>query len=114
MHVVTSLDACPDPPDGTVVTWKLNPGVVWSDGEPFTSQDVVFTYHMIMDPANPVIDRGDYRVIESVVALDRTTVTVTTSSCTHRICSHSHAFSRRTCSMGTPASQPILTIGSPA
>jgi peptide/nickel transport system substrate-binding protein len=64
-------------PDGTVVNWKLKPGVVWSDGEPFTSQDVVFTYQMIMDPANPVIDRGDYRVMESVVALDLTTVAVT-------------------------------------
>ena len=38
-------------PDGTVVTWKLKPGVTWSDGQPFTSQDVVFTYQMIMDPA---------------------------------------------------------------
>jgi peptide/nickel transport system substrate-binding protein len=63
--------------DGTVVTWKLKSGVVWSDGEPFTSQDVVFTYRMLMDPANPIIDRSDYRVMESVVAPDDTTVVVT-------------------------------------
>lgn len=64
-------------PDGTVVTWKLKPDVVWSDGEPFTSQDVLFTYELIMDPANPVLDRSDYRAMESVVAPDNTTVVVT-------------------------------------
>jgi peptide/nickel transport system substrate-binding protein len=63
--------------DGTVVTWKLKPGVLWSDGQPFTSQDVVYTYQMIMDPANPVVDRGDYAVMESVVARDDDTVVVT-------------------------------------
>jgi peptide/nickel transport system substrate-binding protein len=25
-------------PDGTVVTWKLEQGVTWSDGQPFTSR----------------------------------------------------------------------------
>jgi peptide/nickel transport system substrate-binding protein len=64
-------------PDGTIVTWKLKPGVTWSDGESFTSQDVVFTYEMIMDPANPVLNRGDYAVIDSVVAPDDDTVVVT-------------------------------------
>lgn len=30
--------------DGLSVTVKLKPGVVWSDGEPLTADDVVFTY----------------------------------------------------------------------
>ena len=64
-------------PDGTVVTWKLKPGVTWSDGQPFTSADVVYTYQMIMDPANPVLSRVDYAVIDSVVAADENTVVVT-------------------------------------
>jgi peptide/nickel transport system substrate-binding protein len=64
-------------PDGTVVTWKLKPGVTWSDGQPFTSQDVVFTFNMIMDPANPVINRSDYAVMDSVVAPDDNTVVIT-------------------------------------
>ena len=64
-------------PDGTVVTWKLKPGVTWSDGQPFTSQDVVFTYQMIMDPANPVINRTDYAVMDSVTAPDGNTVVIT-------------------------------------
>ena len=44
---------------------------------PFTSQDVVFTYQMIMDPTNPVPDRSDYAVMDSVVAPDDNTVIVT-------------------------------------
>ena len=63
--------------DGTVVTWKLKPGVTWSDGQPFTSADVVFTYQMILDPANPVPNRSDYTVMDSVVAPDDATVVVT-------------------------------------
>jgi peptide/nickel transport system substrate-binding protein len=64
-------------PDGTVVTWKLKPGVTWSDGQFFTSQDVLFTYHMIMDPANPVFNRSDYAVMDSVAAPDDNTVVIT-------------------------------------
>ena len=30
--------------DGTVYTFNLRDGVTWSDGEPFTADDVVFTY----------------------------------------------------------------------
>jgi peptide/nickel transport system substrate-binding protein len=64
-------------PDGTVVTWKLKPGVIWSDGQPFTSQDVLFTYQMLMDTANPVLNRSDYAAMDSVAAPDDHTVVVT-------------------------------------
>lgn len=30
--------------DGLTVTWRLRPGVKWSDGQPFGAQDVVFTW----------------------------------------------------------------------
>lgn len=30
--------------DGLTVTWHLRPGILWSDGEPFTAADVVFTW----------------------------------------------------------------------
>jgi peptide/nickel transport system substrate-binding protein len=63
--------------DGTVVTWKLKPGLIWSDGQPFTSHDVVFTYRLLLDPANPVLSRTDYAIMESVTAPDDTTVVVT-------------------------------------
>jgi peptide/nickel transport system substrate-binding protein len=61
--------------DGRIVTWKLRPGVVWSDGQPFTSKDVVFTYQVIMDTANP-ISRAQYAAVDSVDPIDGTTVRV--------------------------------------
>jgi peptide/nickel transport system substrate-binding protein len=66
-------------PDGRMVTWKLKPSVMWSDGQPFTSKDVVFTYKVIMDPANP-INRAQYQVVDAVTAVDDTTVRVTYKS----------------------------------
>lgn len=63
-------------PDGLTITWKLKPGVTWSDGKPFTAKDVVFTYNVIMNPANPVVNRTGYPDIESVTAKDETTVVV--------------------------------------
>src|SRR5262245_51237561 len=31
-------------PDGTWTLWRLKPGVVWHDGQPFTADDVLFTW----------------------------------------------------------------------
>jgi peptide/nickel transport system substrate-binding protein len=64
-------------PEGMVVTWKLKHGVIWSDGQAFTSQDVIYTYQMLMDPTNPVAARTDYSIMESVTAPDEHTVVVT-------------------------------------
>jgi peptide/nickel transport system substrate-binding protein len=38
--------------DGTVITLNLRDDIVWSDGEPITSADFVFTYNMIIDEGN--------------------------------------------------------------
>jgi peptide/nickel transport system substrate-binding protein len=38
--------------DGRTYTMHLRPGVTWSDGEPFTSADVVFSLAAILDPKN--------------------------------------------------------------
>jgi peptide/nickel transport system substrate-binding protein len=35
--------------DGTAITFKLRTGVTWSDGQPFTSDDVKYTYDVIRD-----------------------------------------------------------------
>jgi peptide/nickel transport system substrate-binding protein len=35
--------------DGLTVTWHLRPGMFWSDGEPFTSADVQFTWAALRD-----------------------------------------------------------------
>ena len=37
-------------PDGRTYTLHLRPGVTWSDGEPFTSADVLFTLQAVFDP----------------------------------------------------------------
>jgi peptide/nickel transport system substrate-binding protein len=38
--------------DGLTITIPINPKAKWSDGEPVTADDFVFTYEMILDPAN--------------------------------------------------------------
>nr|WP_242461344.1 ABC transporter substrate-binding protein [Weissella confusa] len=38
--------------DGKTITVNLRHGVKWSDGQPFTADDVVFTYQKLADKAN--------------------------------------------------------------
>ncbi len=63
--------------DSTSVTWKLRQGVKWSDGTPFSADDVAFTYQYQCDPATAAstFDRCDG--LQSVVARDTNTVVVT-------------------------------------
>jgi peptide/nickel transport system substrate-binding protein len=63
--------------DGKSVTWKLKPGVKWSDGQRFTAQDVAFTYEFVIDPQVASVNAGVYEAIASVKALDDTTVKIT-------------------------------------
>jgi peptide/nickel transport system substrate-binding protein len=44
----------------TTVTWKLKPDVVWSDGTPFTSEDVRFTWEAARDAANGSAVASEY------------------------------------------------------
>ncbi|HEV8534608.1 MAG TPA: ABC transporter substrate-binding protein [Candidatus Limnocylindria bacterium] len=37
-------------PDATTYTFRLRPNVKWSDGQPFTSKDVAFTFKLLMTP----------------------------------------------------------------
>jgi peptide/nickel transport system substrate-binding protein len=63
--------------DFTSVTWKLRQGVKWSDGSPFSADDVVFTYRYQCDPATgaSTLDRCDG--VQNVAARDPNTVVVT-------------------------------------
>jgi peptide/nickel transport system substrate-binding protein len=63
-------------PDGRSVTWKLKQGVKWADGEPFTADDVLFTYQYITNPAVGAISTSTYEVVESVEVIDDYTVKV--------------------------------------
>lgn len=63
--------------DGTKVTWKLREGVVWHDGEPFTADDVVFTWEYASNEATGAVTQGVFASVESVVAIDDTTIEIT-------------------------------------
>ncbi len=58
------------------VTFKLKEGVTWSDGEPFTAADVVFTRDWIMNPENASVSIGTWEPISTIEAVDDLTVRV--------------------------------------
>ena len=60
--------------DGMTYTFKLQEGVTWHDGEPFTSADVVFSTVFLQD--NHARFRGAFSHVESVEAPDDLTVVV--------------------------------------
>ena len=62
--------------DFTTVTWKLRQGVKWSDGTPFTADDVVFNWKYMGDKATASPDADYAAGITSVTAKDPTTVVV--------------------------------------
>jgi peptide/nickel transport system substrate-binding protein len=63
--------------DGKSVTWRLRPGMTWSDGEPFTAEDVVFTWRYVTNPDVASVSAGSYAAVKDVEAIDDTTVKVT-------------------------------------
>jgi peptide/nickel transport system substrate-binding protein len=65
--------------DLTTVTWKLKPGLLWSDGEPVTSEDVKFTWEAARDAANGSALASDYALITDVATPDPETAVVTYS-----------------------------------
>ena len=54
--------------DGLRITFRLRPNAVWSDGVPVTADDVIFTWHAIMDGNNPVTHTAGYDKIRTIVA----------------------------------------------
>ena len=80
--VVAALAAeVPSPGNGisddlTQITWKLRDDVVWSDGSPFTSADVVFSYEYCVNEETGCSNENFGDVV-SVVADDEYTVTIT-------------------------------------
>ena len=64
-------------PDGLTITFKLRRGVKWQDGAPFTAQDVLFTYQVMVDPKTPTAYAGDYQQVKKAEAVDDYTFRVT-------------------------------------
>jgi peptide/nickel transport system substrate-binding protein len=60
--------------DGMTLTYHLRHNVRWHDGAPFTSHDVVYTWHAIMNPANNVVSRRGFDLIRSMDTPDAYTV----------------------------------------
>lgn len=63
--------------DLTEVTLNLMENVTWSDGEPFTADDVVFTINWVLDPSNNSVNVTTFEPIEQAEAVDGQTVKVT-------------------------------------
>lgn len=58
------------------ITWKLKPDVKWSDGTPFTADDVIFTWKYCTAPDGGCAQKAQYQGIKSVEAVDKSTVKV--------------------------------------
>lgn len=53
--------------DSTAVTFKLHDNVTWSDGEPLTAEDVVFSFQLYSDPA---VDAKSRYHLEYIAGVD--------------------------------------------
>lgn len=80
--VPTLVDEIPTVENGGVskdlksITWKLKPGILWSDGTAFTAHDVVFTAGYCMAPDGGCQQLTKFSDVQSVTALDDLTVKV--------------------------------------
>ncbi len=62
--------------DLTSITWNITPGLLWSDGTPFTSADVVFTWEYCTADGGGCAQGAKFAAVESVEAIDDLTVRV--------------------------------------
>ncbi len=70
-------------PDGKVYTFKLRPNVKWSDGQPFTSADVLFTlnnfakFNTYLGKLLPVVDKAETPDVNTFVLTLKEPLTAT-------------------------------------
>ena len=67
-------------PDTLTYTFYLAQGVTWYDGQPFTAEDVKFTYEAIMDPDNGSENAPNYEDVTDITVIDDHTVSFTLSA----------------------------------
>jgi peptide/nickel transport system substrate-binding protein len=60
--------------DGLSVTWKLKRGVTWHDGEPFTADDVVFSWELLRNPEAAAFTVGSFTPVSEARKIDSHTV----------------------------------------
>jgi peptide/nickel transport system substrate-binding protein len=63
--------------DLTQITWKLKPGLLWSDGTPVTSADAKFTYEYCTHPEGGCAQAARYEGISSIETPDDLTIVIT-------------------------------------
>ncbi|MEM9474730.1 MAG: peptide ABC transporter substrate-binding protein [Pseudomonadota bacterium] len=63
--------------DLTTITWNITPGILWSDGTPFTSADVLFTHEYCTHPEGGCAQLTKFEGVATVEAPDDLTVVVT-------------------------------------
>jgi peptide/nickel transport system substrate-binding protein len=63
--------------DGKTVTYKLRQGVKWADGQPFTAEDVAFTFDYVSNRDTAAVTAGSYASLDTVQAVDPLTVRLT-------------------------------------
>jgi peptide/nickel transport system substrate-binding protein len=63
--------------DGRTITLNLRDDIVWSDGQPITSADFLFTHEMTVNPSNIVNSTYPYNLIATISAPDERTVVMT-------------------------------------
>ncbi len=63
--------------DMTTITWKLKPGLLWSDGTPVTSADIKFTWEYCTHPEGGCSQGAKYVGVKSVDTPDELTAVVT-------------------------------------
>jgi peptide/nickel transport system substrate-binding protein len=64
-------------PDGLTITFRLRKGLKWHDGGDFTSRDVLYTYHVTIDPKTPTAYAEDFKQVKKAEAPDPYTFRVT-------------------------------------
>ncbi len=62
--------------DLTQITWKLKPGLLWSDGTPVTSADAKFTYEYCTHPEGGCAQAARYEGIASIETPDELTIVI--------------------------------------
>ncbi len=62
--------------DNLVLTFHLRRDVLWHDGAPFTAEDVLFTYELLVDPETPTAYADRYRQVAEAQVVDNYTFRV--------------------------------------
>ena len=76
LHVVGDLAESWDTPDSRTYVFHLRKGVRFHDGKEMTAEDVVFTIERILDPKTASPGRSYLDAVDSVTAVDPSTVRV--------------------------------------